>query len=160
MKEEKKTKKEYSLEEKLKYPIPYKWKIQGYNKAKTKATCVAYIDARDVMDRLDKAIGLENWKDSYRRDSSGRLVCTLQLRINGEWISKEDVGIESKSEGEKGEFSDAFKRAAVKWGVGRFLYDMDIKYLDIKLNNGQKEYYYEGEKVNQFRLTEFFNRKK
>lgn len=78
----------------------------------------------------------------------------------GSGFSKEDVGVESDNEGEKGEFSDAFKRAAVKWGVGRFLYDMDIKYLDIKLNNGQKEYYYEGEKVNQFRLTEFFNRKK
>ena len=132
------TKKEYTIEERLKYPVPYKWKIQSFNKAKTKATCVAYIDARDVMDLLDKAVGFNNWSDSYKRDTNGRLSCTLKLRINGEWISKEDVGVESDNEGEKGEFSDAFKRAAVKWGVGRFLYDIDIKYLDIKLNNGQK----------------------
>ena len=53
------------------------------------------------------------------------------------------------NEGEKGEFSDAFKRAAVKWGVGRFLYDLGVKYLDVKVNGDFKEYYYNGEKVNQ-----------
>lgn len=151
--------KEFTVEEKLKYPIPYKWKIQSFNKAKTKATCVAYIDARDVMDLLDKAVGIDGWRDSYRRDSNQRLICRLELNIgNGGWIGKEDTGIESDNEGEKGEFSDAFKRAAVKWGVGRFLYDLDVKYLDVKVNGDFKEYSYNGEKVNQFKLTEFFKK--
>lgn len=151
--------KEFTVEEKLKYPIPYKWKIQSFNKAKTKATCVAYIDARDVMDLLDKAVGIDGWSDSYRRDSNQRLICRLELNIgNGGWIGKEDTGIESDNEGEKGEFSDAFKRAAVKWGVGRFLYDLDVKYLDVKVNGDFKEYSYNGERVNQYKLTEFFNK--
>ena len=68
--------KDYSIEKKLKYAIPYKWKIQSFNKAKTKATCVAYVDARDVMDLLDKAVGIDGWSDSYRRDSNGRLICS------------------------------------------------------------------------------------
>ena len=41
--------KDYSVEEKLRYPIPYKWKIQSFNKAKTKATCAAYIDGDNVF---------------------------------------------------------------------------------------------------------------
>ena len=151
--------KDYSIEEKLKSAIPYKWKIQSFNKAKTRATCVAYVDARDVMDLLDKAVGIDGWSDSYRRESNGRLICRLELNMGVKgWIGKEDTGTESESEGEKGEFSDAFKRAAVKWGVGRFLYDLDVKYLDVEVNGDFKEYYYDGEKVNQYKLTEFFKK--
>lgn len=124
--------KEYTLAEKLKYPIPYRWKIQSFNKEGTKAQCVAYIDARDVMDLLDRAIGIENWRDSYRRDSKDRLICKLELRIGGEWVGKEDTGTSGDFEEEKSEFSDAFKRAAVKWGIGRFLYDLDIIWINVK----------------------------
>lgn len=150
-------KKEYTIEQKLKFAIPYKWKIQSFNKAQTKASCVAYIDARDVMDLLDKAVGFDGWRDSYRREGD-RLICKLELRIDNEWIAREDTGTESQSESEKGEFSDAFKRAAVKWGIGRFLYDLDIKWLDIKMNGSYKEYYYNGQKVNSSKLTEVFNK--
>jgi len=122
-------KKEYTLTEKLTYAIPYKWKIQSKSKDGKKAQCVAYIDARDVMDLLDRAVGIENWRDSYRRE--GSLICKLELRIGGEWVAKEDTGVPSPFEGEKGEFSDAFKRAAVKWGIGRFLYDLDFKWVDL-----------------------------
>ena len=153
------TKKEYTIEERLKFAIPYKWKIQSFNKAKTKASCVAYIDARDVMDLLDKAVGYDGWRDSYRREGE-RLICRLELRINGEWVGREDTGTESQSESEKGEFSDAFKRAAVKWGVGRFLYDLDPKRLDIQMVEGKRAYYYHSQKVDQYKLTEFFNNKR
>lgn len=124
------TKKEYTLAEKLTYAIPYKWKIQSKAKDGKKAQCVAYINARDVMDLLDRAIGIENWRDSYRREGTG-LVCKLELRIDKEWIAKEDIGVPGNFEAEKSEFSDAFKRAAVKWGIGRFLYDLDFKWVDL-----------------------------
>ena len=123
--------KEYTLAEKLRYPIPYKWKIQSFNKEGTKAQCVAYIDARDVMDLLDRAIGIENWQDSYYRDAQGRLVCRLGLKINNEWVYKEDTGTAGDFEVEKSEYSDAFKRSAVKWGIGRFLYDLPIRYVKV-----------------------------
>lgn len=148
--------KEMSVAQKLQLPMNHKWKIQSFNKAKTKASCVAYIDARDVMDRLDKVVGIGNWKDSYRRDSKDRLICKLEINLSEEWVGKEDVGMESGSEGEKGEFSDAFKRAAVKWGVGRFLYDMEIKWLDIKMEGGIKKYSYNGKEVSQYKLNEVF----
>jgi hypothetical protein len=124
---ENKTKSVAEIEKALKGNIPYKWKIQSFAKNDTLGICVAYIDARDVMDRLDSAVGIENWQDSYYRDSSGNLVCKLGIRINGEWIYKEDTGVSGDFEKEKSEYSDAFKRSAVKWGIGRFLYDLDMR---------------------------------
>lgn len=145
-------KKTYTLEEKLKYTIPYKWKIQSGSGSK--AQCVAYIDARDVMDLLDRAVGIQNWRDSYYRDTKGSLVCKLELRVDGEWVAKEDVGTESAFESEKGEYSDAFKRAAVKWGIGRFLYDLDIKWIDV--NDKSQPVDKSGNRV--YDLTEYFNK--
>ena len=123
-------KKQYSLEEKLKYKIPYKWKIQSFTKNGDKAQCVAYIDARDVMDLLDKAIGSENWCDEYRFEA-GQWLCGLSLKVSDHWVTKWDTGVAGDFEVEKAAISDAFKRAAVKWGIGRFLYDLDIKWVDI-----------------------------
>lgn len=145
-------KKEFTLEEKLKYPVPYRWKIQSFNKNGDKGQCVAYIDARDVMDLLDRAIGIANWQDRYTRDSKGRLVCRLELKINDEWVGKEDTGVEGSFEAEKSEFSDAFKRAAVKWGIGRFLYDLDIVWVNVK---DKKPVNTDGSRI--YDLTEYIN---
>jgi len=119
----------------LKRQIPYHWKIQSFNKDNTKASCVAYLDARDVMDLLDDVVGAANWKDEYYQVKD-TMFCTLSIKINNEWVSKSDGGAETSNEfisseaKTKGEPSDAFKRAAVKWGVGRFLYNLDIKWVN------------------------------
>jgi len=112
----------------LKRVIPYKWRIQSYGKHYPSAACIAYIDARDVMDLLDEIAGPENWQSDYK-EIKGNLYCGVAIRINGEWIWKWDCGTEPKTEKEKGEASDAFKRAAVKWGIGRFLYDMPVQWV-------------------------------
>ena len=52
--------------EKLKAPMPYKWRIGQTNGAKTKCTVLAYIDARDAMDRLDEVVGPGNWARDYK----------------------------------------------------------------------------------------------
>lgn len=107
----------------LKAPIRFKWKVQT---AKDwGCELVAYVDARDVMNRLDRVVGPDNWCDEYH-DIAGKVYCTLSIRINGEWIGKTDCGAESSFEPEKGQASDAFKRAAVKWGIGRFLYELPL----------------------------------
>ncbi len=98
--------------------------------------CLAmpYIDARDVMDRLDAVLGVDGWEDSYQVLPDGNVVCTLQLKLGGEWISKMDVGGESdqKDEGDKRKsaFSDALKRTAVKAGVARYLYRLGAIWAD------------------------------
>ena len=99
-------------------PKAVSWRKGGGNKY------LAYIDARDVMQRLDDVVGPENWQDTFRETSSGRVLAQLHIRIGDDWIIKTDGAGDTKVEGEKGAISDAFKRAAVKWGVGRYLYDL------------------------------------
>lgn len=105
------------------------WKVQSYSKKTAVGSFVAYIDARQAMDLLDKACGKGNWQDKYEL-VNGTLFCHLGIKIDGEWIWKTDCGTESNVEKEKGEVSDAFKRAAVKWGVGRFLYELPVQWVN------------------------------
>lgn len=85
---------------------------------------MAYVDARAIMDRLDEIIGQENWQDDYRELPNGSVECKISIRIGDHWIHKTDVGTESDYEAEKGAYSDAFKRACVKLGIGRYLYSL------------------------------------
>ncbi len=97
-----------------------------------RALPVVYIDARDVMDRLDEVLGAFGWKDEYRPQADGSVICLLSIReAGGEWITKQDIG---KAGGDiekaKSGFSDAFKRAAVKFGIGRYIYRIKPDWTD------------------------------
>jgi len=116
--------------EKLKEEIPFKWRVQSANK--WGASCVAYIDARDVMSKLDEVCNSHGWQVKYS-EHKGNLFCSIGIYLDG-WVWKEDCGTESNVEKQKGEASDAFKRAAVMWGVGRFLYSKKIVKLPVKEN--------------------------
>lgn len=116
----------------------YKWKVQTAN-AKT-AQCVAYIDARDMQRKLDDCVGPENWQTQFQLIDGnlfGGIGIFCDRGNHGEWVWKWDCGTESMTEKEKGQASDAQKRAAVAWGVGRFLYDMDIQSVPTKDYNGK-----------------------
>ena len=81
-----------------------------------------YKNARVDMQLLDEVVGAENWKRSHEV-VNGNLFCTVSIRTSdGEWVSKQDVGTESLTDKEKGQASDAFKRACFNWGIGRELY--------------------------------------
>lgn len=89
------------------------------------ASILAYKDARTDMEILDKAVGPLNWQVTYQRDSKNVLQCSIGI-FNIEyltWVWKTSNGVESDYESEKGEYSDAFKRAGFMWGIGRQLYD-------------------------------------
>ncbi len=125
----------------LKKEIPFQWRVQSTNQFW--ASCVAYIDARDVQDLLDDVVGPENWQCKYE-EHKGNLFCSIGIRTidifgraeEGDeincWTWKSDCGTESNVEKQKGEASDAFKRAAVMWGIGRFLYSKEIVKLPVK----------------------------
>lgn len=113
--------------DKLSAPFPVDaihWRAQTLTRDGDKALALAYIDARDVMDRLDEVAGPANWATTYEETAKGRVLCRLSLRIDGEWIMKTDGAGDTDVEGEKGAISDALKRAAVSWGIGRYLYDL------------------------------------
>ena len=58
--------------------------------------------------------------------------CRIGIKIDNEWVWRSNGAGETQVEGEKGKFSDAFKRAAVLWGVGRYLYYLDNTWVKIK----------------------------
>lgn len=122
------------LPEELTAPFTFdeiNWRVGPVTKDKTKTKPLAYMDARNVMDRLDSVLGPENWQNRYF-DAGRGAVCELSIRIDGEWITKADGAGETQIEADKGAFSDAFKRAAVRFGIGRYLYDVDCPW--VKLN--------------------------
>lgn len=86
-----------------------------------------YVDARIVQERLDAVLGADGWYDNYEAFFEKKMIsCKLSCRLGEEWVTKCDVGAESEQPDEgdrhKASFSDALKRAAVKFGVGRYLY--------------------------------------
>lgn len=133
---------EREMAERLAEPFDPKdigWKPQTVKGAR--ALAVAFIDARNVMDRLDEVVGPFGWRDAYRVLADGNVECTLELRLDGQWVPKVDVGGESdqKDEGDKRKaaYSDALKRAAVKWGIGRYLYSLPSTWTDFDPNTRQ-----------------------
>jgi hypothetical protein len=116
-----------NIQDRLAEPFDHtevKWKPQSVKGDRALAIC--YIDARCVMDRLDDVFGVGGWSDSYELHGDGNIKCNLSCLIDGHWVTKSDVGGESEQPDDgdrtKAAFSDALKRAAVKFGVGRYLY--------------------------------------
>jgi hypothetical protein len=99
-----------------------------------RALALAYVDARAIQDRLDAVLGVEGWQDDYECLEDGSVVCRLRLRLGEEWVTKVDVGgpSEQPDGGDrlKAAFSDALKRAAVKFGVSRYLYRLPAQWVD------------------------------
>lgn len=114
-------------------PEEIEWRANSFSETTQKALAFAYIDGRALMNRLDEVLGAENWQDNYSQITGGDdkkakrgYLCQLSLRIGPDdtWVTKMDGADESDIESIKGGLSDAFKRAGVKWGVGRYLYDL------------------------------------
>jgi hypothetical protein len=111
-------------------PSLVSWRAQTMSGDGKSAMALCYIDARDVMNRLDEVCGPDGWQDRYVETVKGRLLCTITVRCGDDWIEKSDGAGDTDVEGEKGAISDAFKRAAVKWGIGRYLYDVPATWAD------------------------------
>ncbi len=113
-------------------PSEVKWKpavVSG-----NRAIALAFVDARVIQDRLDDVLGTANWQDAYDVLPEGSVVCRLSIRIGSEWITKTDVGSPSEQpdagDRMKSGFSDGLKRAAVKFGIGRYLYRLPAQWVD------------------------------
>lgn len=112
-------------------PDAISWRCGSMTKDKTKARALAYLDARDVMRRLDAVVGPGNWQTRYPHVGA-ITVCDIGIRIEtGEWVWKANGAGHTDIEAEKGALSDAFKRAAVLWGIGQYLYDLDSPWVRI-----------------------------
>ena len=103
------------------------------------AIILLYKDARVDMNILDETFGMMNWKRGHT-DIDGSLFCHIDVWDDDkrEWVSKEDVGVESFTEATKGEASDAFKRAGFNWGIGRELYTGPFIFVQLEVDEYQK----------------------
>jgi hypothetical protein len=119
----------------LRTPFPssdIEWRIgqAGEKNGKPWAKCLAYITARAIMDRLDAVCGPGDWQVRYR-EGGGHLQAGIGIRVSDGWVWKWDgtgllastAGLSGTDAG-KGDFSNAMKRAAVQWGIGRYLYSL------------------------------------
>lgn len=135
----------------LKKEISFKWKIQTKPKPDKKGCCVAYIDSRDVQDILDEVCSPENWQSVFY-EVKGKVFCKIGIKIWDEWVWKSDSWALDESENvesettSKWETSDAFKRAGVQWGIGRFLYEKEMVWITEAEYNAYK-----------YKITEFCN---
>lgn len=110
----------------LSEPFVPKWRVQSTTKDSKWDIVVPYVDARQVQQRLDDVVLPQNWQNTIELESG---TASISILINGEWIGKSDIGTDSAVEKEKGKASDAFKRAAVLWGMGRDIYSIGSKML-------------------------------
>lgn len=129
----------------------------GFNKKTNQgyATLLLYKNARTDMQVLDETFGAMNWQKDYK-EIKGNLYCGVGIydEAKKEWVWKWDCGTESNTEKEKGEASDAFKRACVNvsdgkhsaggvcGGIGRELYTAPMIYIEVAVipdqyNNGK-----------------------
>ena len=108
------------------------FRVGATNSDKTMGLALAYVQARAIQNRLDEVVGFENWKVSYK-EIQGGFLCTLSIRINDEWISKEDGAGITDYQSIKGGISNAFKRVASSgFGIGRYLYNARDSWCVIK----------------------------
>jgi hypothetical protein len=112
-------------------PSEVDWRVGSTTKDKAKGMALAYIDARTVMDRLDAVCGPAGWQNKYVMEGS-KTVCEIGILCGETWVWKADGAGDSDVEAEKGALSDAFKRAAVRWGVGRYLYNLKSPWVALK----------------------------
>lgn len=113
-------------------PGDIEWRVQqaGEKNGKPWARVLAYVTNRAIMERLDDVVGPENWQNAYREGPAGGVVCGLSVRVtrvdgSSDWVTKWDGAENTDVEPVKGGLSNAMKRAAVQWGIGRYLYDLE-----------------------------------
>ena len=104
----------------------YEWRLSQCGKSGDKfwAKCLCYVTNRAIMQRLDDVVGVENWKNFFDKAPDSGVLCGISIKVNGEWLTKWDGAGNTDIEAVKGGISDAMKRAAVQWGIGRCLYKL------------------------------------
>ena len=110
-------------------PADVEWKPGATTRDKSKGLAMAYLTSRAVQQRFDDVCGPADWRNEFAPGPDGGVLCGISVRVDrpdgtSEWVTKWDGADNSQVEAVKGGLSGATKRAAVQWGVGRYLYDL------------------------------------
>ena len=126
----------------LKKPFPaedIEWRLQSCGKKNGKiwGKALAYVTNRAIQNRLDEVVGAANWKNEFQKAPDGGILCGISIKVDGEWVTKWDGAENTQIEAVKGGLSGAMKRAAsTGWGIGRYLYNLDEGWANVK-NDGK-----------------------
>lgn len=136
---------------KLRDPFPatdIEWRVQSSGKTDRGpwVRVLAYVTNRAIMERLDATLGIDGWRNEFMYAPSGAVLCGISLKFGDEWITKWDGANETDIEAAKGGISNAMKRAAVQWGIGRYLYNLEEGYATIAAENDRTGYYLKANK--------------
>ena len=118
-----------------KFPeMDIEWRLQSCDEKNGRiwGKVLAYITNRAIMQRLDDVCGIHNWQNKYREWHGSSQICAISIKIDGEWIAKEDGADVTQTEATKGGLSDSMKRAGYQWGIGRYLYNLKDNWADVR----------------------------
>ena len=122
-------------------PNDIEWRLQQCGKGsngKIWGMALAYVTNRAIMNRLDEVCGPENWKNEYKAAPDGGILCGLSIKVGDEWVTKWDGAENTDIEAVKGGLSGAMKRAAVQWGIGRYLYKLEESWINANENGAYR----------------------
>ena len=137
----------------------HKWRVL------TGRTCVPYVDARQVSKRLNDVLGIDGWSHILEETTKNMMICNLTIMVDGKELSHSDVGTPNNVEKEKSMASDALKRAAVHFGVGAYLHDIQAvtipKSENVDLRNGDAvTHYINKTSAEAMKLSEIYHKLK
>ncbi len=120
----------------LSQPFPQEdleWRVQsaGETNGRFWARIIAYVTNRAIQQRLDDTVGINGWRNEFLPlpNSVGNgAMCGISIKFGDEWVTKYDGADNTHVEATKGGLSASMKRAAVQFGIGRYLYDIEAHY--------------------------------
>jgi len=118
-------------------PMELGWRVGRKSHDGDRVQLLVYVTARAVMDRLDQVLTPGGWGNDFRPNPLGGLLCGIWVRVGSEKVWKWDGAEATKVEAVKGGISDSMKRAAVQWGVGRYLYKLDTPWVEVRKGYGR-----------------------
>ena len=137
--------KKATFSDQMKAPFPEvdtEWRIQqsGHKSGNPWAMVLCYVTNRAIMKRLDDVVGAMNWKNEYKPSPDGGVLCGISIfcEEKKEWITKWDGAENTQIDAVKGGLSGSMKRAAVQWGIGRYLYYLDAGFATCFLDKSGK----------------------
>ena len=119
-------------------PDDLEWRLQVTNKEQMRGMAVPFVTSRAIQDRLDNVLGAQNWRNEFQvwqesGDARAQLCgLSIYLEERKEWVTKWDGAENTDIESVKGGLSDAMKRAAVQWGIGRILYWLSPVWVNVE----------------------------
>lgn len=117
------------------HPNQLEWRAGATTRDKERAMALPYVDSREIMERLDRILGPNNWKHTIVPNMDN-IVVHLSIRVGDEWITRSGIGSREDGEGQRGgdlsaagKATYAFRRAAAAFGISRYLWFYDAPWV-------------------------------